>query len=82
MAKLTEVYSEKQFKKFQPAMICNIEKQQEGNKKIYSRSFPVHGHNTNTLGFRSSFNVCKKYKKYDTRRRNRKFSSIKIYQFY
>ena len=38
MAKLTEVYSEKQFKKFQPVMICNIEKQQEGNKKIYSRS--------------------------------------------
>ena len=62
MAKLTEVYSEKQFKKFQPVMICNIEKQQEGNKKIYSRSFPIHGHNTNTLGFRSSFNVCKKYK--------------------
>ena len=62
MAKLNEVYSEKQFKKFPPIVICNIEREQVGNKKIYSRSFPINGNNTNTLGFRSSFKVCGNYK--------------------
>ena len=62
MAKLNEVYSEKQFKSFPPVMICNIEKEQVGNKKIYSRNFPIGEHHTNTIGFRSSFKVCKNYK--------------------
>ena len=62
MAELTEVYSEKQFQQFQPLMICNIEKDQEISKKIYSRSLPINGYNTNTLGPRSSFKVCNNYK--------------------
>ena len=66
MAKLNEVYSEKQFKKFPPILICNITKEQEGNKKIYSRSLPLNGYNTNTPDFRSSFKVCENYKNMNT----------------
>ena len=66
MANLKEVYSEKQFKKFPPVLICNIEKDQIMNKKLYSRNLPINTHNTNTPDFRSSFKVCNNYKNMNT----------------
>lgn len=66
MADLKEVYSATQLKSFPAVKICNIEEQQKGNKKIYSRSLPVKGYHTNSLDFRSTFKVCSNYKDMNT----------------
>ena len=53
--------SSSKLKKFPPAHICNIEKDNQMNKDIYSRNLPLH-ENTNIIGYRGSYKVCGGYK--------------------
>jgi len=47
--------------RFPPVQICNIEKDNQMNKEIYSRNIPL-DKNNNLIGYRSSYKICQKYR--------------------